>query len=139
MARVPVWFDIAQDLTERWVHQMQIREAVGRVDEYAGRYLPTILRTFVWALPHQYRVEAPAGTTVQVDLESGGAWWLTCDGSSRWSLEEGRPEAANALAWFADGAGWRWFTGAAVPSDGVRMEVPADLCRPLLEVRGILA
>ncbi|GAB3535594.1 hypothetical protein GCM10027403_13510 [Arthrobacter tecti] len=22
---VPEWFDIAQDLTERWVHQMQIR------------------------------------------------------------------------------------------------------------------
>jgi Mycothiol maleylpyruvate isomerase N-terminal domain. len=25
--RVPMWFDIAQDLTERWVHQMQMREA----------------------------------------------------------------------------------------------------------------
>ena len=31
---VPVWFDVAQDLTERWVHQMQIREAVGRVDDF---------------------------------------------------------------------------------------------------------
>lgn len=26
---VPIWFDIAQDLTERWVHQMHICEAVG--------------------------------------------------------------------------------------------------------------
>lgn len=34
---VPMWFDIAQDLTERWVHQMQMREAVGRVEGYADR------------------------------------------------------------------------------------------------------
>ena len=40
---VPLWFDIAQDLTERWVHQMQMREAVGRVEDYAQRYLPTVL------------------------------------------------------------------------------------------------
>jgi uncharacterized protein (TIGR03083 family) len=76
--RVPIWFDIAQDLTERWVHQMQMREAVGRVEGYADAYRPTVLRTFVWALPHQYRVDASPGTTVQVDLRSGGRWHLTC-------------------------------------------------------------
>lgn len=48
---VPIWFDIAQDLTERWVHQMQMREALGRVEGYAARYLPVVLRTFVWAVP----------------------------------------------------------------------------------------
>ena len=48
---VPAWFDVAQDLTERWVHQMQIREAVDRVEDYQAAYLPTVLRTFVWALP----------------------------------------------------------------------------------------
>ena len=56
---VPQWFEMARDLTERWVHQMQIREAVGRVDDYASRYLAAVLRTFVWALPHQYRAPAP--------------------------------------------------------------------------------
>lgn len=33
---VPLWFDMARELTERWVHQMQIREAVGRVGDYAA-------------------------------------------------------------------------------------------------------
>ncbi len=83
---VPVWFDIAQDLTERWVHQMQTREAVDRVEGYSQRYLPVVLRTFVWALPHQYRVDAPAGTAVQVDLASGGVWLLVSEGAGRWSL-----------------------------------------------------
>ncbi len=135
---VPIWFDIAQDLTERWVHQMQMREAVGRVDDYAARYLPVVLRTFVWALPHQYRVDSPAGTVVQVDLASGGRWRLTCNGSSRWSLDEGTAEAPHAQVHFRDDAGWRWLTGAPLPRQGVRIEGPSDLCQPLLRVRGIL-
>src|SRR4051812_18754413 len=63
---VPIWFDVAQDLTERWVHQMQIREAVDRVENYPARYLTVVLRTFVWAFRYQYRVDAPAGTLVQI-------------------------------------------------------------------------
>ena len=68
---VPIWFDIAQDLTVRWM-QMQMREAVAQPGDYAAQYLSAVLRTFVWALPHQYRVDASAGTRVQVDLAGGG-------------------------------------------------------------------
>ncbi|GIE92521.1 maleylpyruvate isomerase N-terminal domain-containing protein [Actinoplanes regularis] len=136
---VPIWFDIAQDLTERWVHQMQMREAVGRADDFAERYLPAVLRTFVWALPHQYRVAAPAGTTVQVDLAAGGMWVLVSDGSGRWSLEEGVVEAPDARAEFTSDAAWRWLTGATLPRDGLLLQGPAELCQPLLAVRGILA
>jgi uncharacterized protein (TIGR03083 family) len=136
---VPIWFDLAQDLTERWVHQMQIREAVGRVEQYAARYLPVVLRTFVWALPHQYRPDAPAGTTVQVDLAVGGSWLLISDGSHRWSLEQGTVETSNARATFTSDAAWRSFTGATVPPEGVHLEGPAQLCQPLLNVRGIIA
>lgn len=135
---VPIWFDIAQDLTERWVHQMHIREAVGGDRSFAARYLPVVLRTFVWALPHQYRVDAPVGTRVQVALASGGTWHLTSDGSSRWSLEEGKAESPHASIEFSDDAGWRWLTGAACPSQGSRLCGPSHLYQPLLKVRGIL-
>lgn len=135
---VPVWFDIAQDLTERWVHQMQMREAVGRVEGYAARYLPSVLRTFVWALPHQYRVDAPPGTTIHVDLSSGGTWRLACEGAGGWSLSEGSGEAPDARAVFSDDAGWRWLTGAALPPGGTLLEGPTSLCEPLMQVRGIL-
>lgn len=33
-------------------------EAIDRVEGHAERYLPAVLRTFVWALPRQYRVDA---------------------------------------------------------------------------------
>lgn len=115
---VPVWFDLAQDLTERWVHQMQLREAVDRVEDFADRYLPVVLRTFVWALPHQYRVDAPAGATVAVDLAAGGAWHLVNDGSTRWVLEEGRAASPAASASFTDDAAWKWLTGATCRRTG---------------------
>ncbi len=38
---VPTWLDIAREFTERWVHQMQIREAIDRVEQHAAKYLPT--------------------------------------------------------------------------------------------------
>src|SRR3954447_7648589 len=129
---------VAQDLTERWVHQMQIREAVDRVENYPARYLTVVLRTFVWAFPYQYRVDAPAGTLVQIDLGTGGAWRLTCDGTTQWSLEEGSVQAPDAHAVFTDDAGWRLLTGAAVPADGMRLEGARELCQPLLDVRAIL-
>ena len=136
---VPLWFDIAQDLTERWVHQMQMREAVGRVEGYAQRYLPTVLRTFVWALPHQFRVESPIGTTVQIDLASGGVWTLTCEGDARWNLHEGVAAGPAATATFDDAAGWRWLTGAPVPASGVKLAGRPALLEPLQGIRGIVA
>lgn len=136
---VPQWFDIAQDLTERWVHQMQIREAVGRVGGYRDKYLGVVLRTFVWALPHQYRPHANVGTTVVVDLSSGGSWTLTADGAGRWHLASGAADDASARVQFSDDAGWRWLIGAAIPTDGdLSTEGPADLVEPLLAVRGII-
>ncbi len=135
---VPAWFDICQDLTERWVHQMQIREAIGRVEDYAARYLPLVLRTFVWAFPHQYRANAPEGTTVRLDLGAGGVWTLTRADDASWTLDEGAPAHPDASATFGDDAGWRSLTGGSVPAGGVALDGPATLVEPLLQVRGIL-
>src|SRR5262249_52773653 len=64
----PMWFDIAREYTERWHHQRQIADAVGRstpLDERRLQY--PVLDTFMRALPHTYRdVAAPDGTLVSV-------------------------------------------------------------------------
>jgi len=97
----PVWFDLAREFTERWVHYRQISEAVqpqppdGPHDQYLG----LVLSIFVWGYPHQYRVAAPVGTTVAVEVSGIGAWTLTRSASD-WILDEGRPvtPAADRLA-----------------------------------------
>src|SRR3989442_11824316 len=43
----PVWFDVACEYTERWVHQQQIREAVGRPVLLKAPYAAPVIVTFV--------------------------------------------------------------------------------------------
>lgn len=136
---VPYWFNLAQELTERWVHQQQVREAVGRLDDHAA-LLPEVLRTFAWALPHQLHAPADAGAEVEVTLGEAGVWTLVADGAGRWALTE-RPAGDDPLATLrlSTDAAWRALTGAAVPADGVRASGPPALVERILRVRGIIA
>lgn len=136
-APVPRWFDLCRDLTERWVHQQHIRDAVGRQGTH-DRLLPDVLRTFVWAFPHQYRAEAPEGTTVHIGLGDAGAWHLVRPADD-WTLVPGVADDPRAgLAMPADVA-WRQLTGLAVPEGSIHLAGPDHLARPLLDVRGIIA
>ncbi len=134
---VPTWLDFARELTETWVHQQQIRAAIGLRTNTSR--LPTVLRTFVWALPHQYHAPAEPGTRVAIDLDAGGTWQLTAEGAGRWALQEHADPDANASVALTSDAAWRSFTGAALPANGVRRSGPDALTEPVLRVRGIIA
>jgi uncharacterized protein (TIGR03083 family) len=136
-APVPAWLDLARELTETWVHHQQIRAAVGHGT--STRRLPLVLRTFVWALPHQYRVAADEGTTVDIDLDTAGRWHLVAEGASNWTLEEGAAASPAAAVEFTAEAAWRSFTGAALPPHGVHQSGPLALTGPVLDVRGIIS
>ena len=103
----PVWFDVARELTERWHHQQQIRDATGRPPLYDG-YLPPVIATFVRALPHAYRdVDAPAGTTVVVRIDDD-AWTLVRE--ARWTLYEEAADALTTEVRLPGDTAWRLFT-----------------------------
>lgn len=133
---VPLWFDIARDFTERWVHQRHIRDAVGVAGDH-DRLLPEVLRTFVWAYPHQYRVGAPKGAVVELDLDAGGHWHLERSGEG-WRLGEGpAPDRPSASLRLPEDVGWRLLTGLSV--DGAYIvEGDPSLFEPLLDVRAII-
>ena len=75
----PVWFDIGREYTEQWLHQQQIREAVG-ADLLSGReWLNPTLDIFVRALPFTYKeVAGEAGLSVRFEISgpAGGVWTL---------------------------------------------------------------
>ena len=86
----PMWLHIAREYTERWHHQQQIREAVGRPLLTDPDWLAPVLATFVHGLPRTYsEVSAPTGTKIRVTISgpSGGTWsvahtdseWVLCD------------------------------------------------------------
>ncbi len=105
--RSPMWFDVAREMTERWHHQQQIRDAVGRPPLY--QFLAPVIDTFVRALPYAYRdVDAPDGTTVVLRIDDA-AWTLMRE-ASRWQLYADAAESPTTTITMSGDAAWRVFT-----------------------------
>jgi hypothetical protein len=138
---VPLWFDLAREFTERWVHYRQIQEAAlpAGHDHRPDEYLPLVLRTFIWGFPHQYQAPAPApaGTAIALEIPGTGAWTLT-KSATGWSLEEGQPAAPAATLRISGEAAWRLLTGASYDARQVQLSGDPALAEPLLRVRGII-
>ena len=84
------WFDTARELTERWHHQQQIREAVGRPGIMTRELYHPVLDCFMRGLPYRYQsLPAPQGSLLRFDIsgDCGGTWWL-----------QRRPDGWNLLA-----------------------------------------
>ena len=134
--RSPMWFDVARELTERWHHQQQIRDAVGRAPLY-DRYLAPVLDTFVRALPYTYRdVEAADGTAIVLRIDDA-AWSLVRE-ESRWHLYADAADApATAVSMSGDRA-WRVFTKQKIDPQA-RIEGDVRYADPLLQMIAIVA
>lgn len=133
--QAPGWLGVGRDFTERWVHQMQIRGALGREGDH-DRFLPVVLSVFVWGFPAQYRVEAAAGTVVLLDFGAAGSWHLRNDGR-QWVLGEGEADKAVATLQASPDAAWKLLTGADYDR-GVSTIGPPAFAEPLLRVRSII-
>jgi hypothetical protein len=133
---VPFWFNLAQEFTERWVHQQQMREAVGDVADHAD-HLPEVLRTFMWALPHQLGPSADAATALEVTVVGVASWTLTPRGDD-WLMDEGVATNPTATVVLAPDAAWRLLTGANVPLAQVTVTGPRDITERIMRVRAII-
>jgi uncharacterized protein (TIGR03083 family) len=137
------WMDTGREYTERWHHQMQIRDAVGAPGLLQRRWLHPLLDLSVRALPRAYAgVDAAPGTAVvlQVDAEGENAWSVVRQ-TSGWEVFRGAaPDAATRIVADADTA-WRLFYNA-LPSDAARtrltIEGDAALAEPMLRARSVM-
>ena len=136
---VPLWFDLAREFTERWVHYHQIREAVRQAgsDQQPDEYLPLVLRTFIWGFPHQYQAPAPPGTTIALEIPGIGTWTLARTASG-WILDEGQAAAPAASLRMSGEAAWRLLTGASYDPRQMELSGNAAMAEPLLHIRGVI-
>jgi Mycothiol maleylpyruvate isomerase N-terminal domain len=136
---VPLWFDLAREFTERWVHYRQIQEAAlpAGSGQQPDEYLPLVLRTFIWGFPHQYQAPAPSGTTIALEIPGTGTWTLTRTAPG-WILDEGQAAAPAASLRMSGEAAWRLLTGARYDARQVELSGDPDLTEPLLQVRGVI-
>jgi uncharacterized protein (TIGR03083 family) len=94
----PNWLRVAREYTERWVHQQQIRDAVGVPGVQEAQWVRPLLDTFAHSLPIALRTfDRPEGTTVLlVATGEGGDRWAVVRREGRWSL--GEPPAGQVTA-----------------------------------------
>jgi uncharacterized protein (TIGR03083 family) len=138
------WFDIGREYTERWLHQQQIREAVGAVALTGRRWLHPTLDIFVRALPFSYhQVNAPAGRSVRFEIEgdAGGVWTLVRAGEG-WQLFAGSEASPAATITMNQEAAWKLFSKGLDQESArrsIRIEGDARLGQPVFGTLAVMA
>lgn len=118
------WFHIAREYTEKFHHQLQIREAVGQTEVLMSPELfYPFINTLMRGLPHAYRnTEASPGTIVQVNItgQAGGSWHLIRK-AQQWILQEGGADDATAIVSIPPAVAWKLFTKGLTPPEAEQL------------------
>lgn len=140
----PVWLDLAREYTERWHHQQQIRDAVGKPGLKERKFFAPVLDAFVRALPRTYaQVDAKDGTLIALTIEgdSGGKWFLLRE-SGQWILFIEATQAADAELVIDQDLAWRLFTKGVHKDDalaGVTLIGDERLAMKALDMVSVIA
>lgn len=112
------WFHVAREYTEKWHHQQQIRDAVGKPGIITKELFLPCMDTFMYALPHTYRdVVEDEGTVIKISIsgETGDDWYLQ-KGTDKWNLLKSiASDTTTSEVVFDPDTAWRLFTKAIKP------------------------
>jgi hypothetical protein len=137
------WFDIAREYTERWHHQMQIRDVLKKAPLYERHLYYPLLDTFMQALPQHFRNEdqkVGCLLCVHVPGESGGKWFLLKNKNS-WELLYDVKEKPDTIVQIDHDIAWKifikWIDQKTI-ADKVKITGDEQLGRHLLEMTCIM-
>jgi uncharacterized protein (TIGR03083 family) len=142
-ARSENWMDIGREYTERWHHQMQIRDAVGASLLLEPAWMDPLLDLSLRALPPVYAgCDAPEHTTVVVEVtgQMRGAWSLVRE-QAAWTVRRGASSSPAARIAIDADAIWRLFYNACTSGEArlrARVEGEERLIAPFFGVRSVM-
>ena len=85
----PYWLLAAREYIERWIHQLQIRRAVGRPGLHDARFVVPAAAVAVRGFPQGFAIlPADEATTFTLSVSDAAAWTLRKDGDA-WTLLDG--------------------------------------------------
>ena len=122
------WFHIAREYTEKFLHQQQIRDAVGKPGLMTKEFYGPFIETFMCAFPHTFRnVSAEQGTVVSLIVtgDIGGQWNIVKCGND-WELNKETGVESNATVKIEPDIAWKLFSKSLTPAQAV----------PLVEITG---
>jgi len=139
----PNWFHTAREYTERWHHQQQIRDAVGKPGIMTRELYYPVLDTFMMALPFAYReTEAEENTSVQITIsgDAGGDWFLVK--KEKWELTRVNNLPIAAHTTISGHIAWKLFTKSWRKKDAMAdISIVGDeaLAKPVLDMVTVMA
>ena len=137
------WFHIAREYTERWHHQQQIRDAVGKPGIMTKELYYPVLDTFMMALPYAYsNTSAKDNTVVQVTItgEAGGDWFITK--KEKWELTKTNTLPVTAQTTISGAIAWKLFSKSRRKTDVmeyISISGDAALGEPALDMISVMA
>lgn len=113
------WFHIAREYTEKFLHQQQIRNAVGKQALFTKELFYPFISTFMYALPHTYRnVSAQKGTIVTLVVKTEiGREWSIIRKENNWVFIESFDTEPNATVKINPDDAWLLFSKGITPED----------------------
>ena len=138
------WFHIAREYTEKFLHQQQIRDAVGKQALFTKELFYPFINTFAQALPHTYReTKAPVNTivTLIVNTEIGGQWSIIKK-ENDWQFVDSFEEKATSIIKINPQDAWLLFSKGMTPNDALeKVEITGDedLGRIALTIIAVMA
>lgn len=139
-----LWFDVARELTERWIHHQQIRLATGRAPLAEPGFSRPVFEALLRALPNRYReVEAARGSCVALAIEGEERYEfaLRLDPEG-WQLLAGKADDPAASIVLDEQSAWlllsKGKTGEAAKADALTTG-PDGLVGPFFDVLAVMA
>ena len=121
-------FDIAREYTERWLHQQQIRQAVGAKPILDRELYHPFLQICMQALPYHFKgIESPDETLIRVEIvgEAGGVWPMIRSGQ-KWEFTDAAGEIASQI-YIDQNIAWMLFSkGIEINQAGQYWQVTGD-------------
>lgn len=138
------WFDIARELTERWLHQQQIRLAVEAPLLDRPELSEAIFDTFLRALPHRYRAtDADEGAVVSISIRGRQSYLYGLRRESgTWRLYRGTAPSPNATIGLDESSAWLLLTkglDGASAKERATLYGEENLIEPFFDVLAVMA
>ena len=126
----PIWFDVAREFSEFWIHQQQIRDAVGRAGAQDNELVGAVVDTLIRGLPLALSGHSTAGSRLCVQVTGPvERTWVATRGIEHWQLERAQgPCECTATVQMTPDTLWRLASRGITPEQAARRaSVTGDL------------
>lgn len=140
----PNWFHVAREYTEKFLHQQQVREAVGQQALLTRKLYRPFLDTFMQALPYTYRHTAAATGTIVAVIITGkaGGQWNIIKMENEWTFIKTIRQEPAATVKISPHDAWKLFSKGMSPAEAeTKVELTGDtaLGKTVLQMVSVMA